>query len=223
MAYMDQKKKAAIAPKVKVILGQYGVHGTLSVRNHSTLVLNIKSGTLDFFSDLCQASAKELKQKREHMSINVYHYKDQFDGKARQFLEEAITAMNDGNHDRSDTMTDYFDVGWYVDVNVGQWDSPYQCTAVRSTSINDSQWGEIGIKIMSLPDITNSDASDLLIEPADFRDYESRIQFVSAGEVTDDTNGQAFGDYLRKNGCVVRQARPRTMVVQNADLVKLFL
>jgi hypothetical protein len=36
-----------------------------------------------------------------------------------------MTAMNDGNHDRSDIQTDYFDVGWYVDVNIGRWNKPY--------------------------------------------------------------------------------------------------
>ncbi len=224
MAYMDQKKKAAIAPKVKAILAKYGVKGSLAVRNHSTLVLNIKSGTLDFFADLCEASAEELKQKRElGMSINVYHYKDQFDGKTRRFLEEVITAMNDGNHDHSDSQTDYFCVGWYVDVNVGQWDSPYQCTAMGRDRIDDAQWGEIGIKIMSLPGITNSDASDFIVEPVDPLDFESHIKFMSAGGTTDDANGQVFGDYLRQNGCMVRQDRPRSMIVQNADLVRLFL
>jgi hypothetical protein len=33
--------------------------------------------------------------------------------------------MNMGNHDNSDIMTDYFDVGWYVDVNIGLWNKPY--------------------------------------------------------------------------------------------------
>jgi hypothetical protein len=33
--------------------------------------------------------------------------------------------MNGGNHDNSDVQTDYFDVGWYVDVNIGSWDKPY--------------------------------------------------------------------------------------------------
>jgi hypothetical protein len=34
--------------------------------------------------------------------------------------------MNVGNHDRSDIQSDYFDVGWYVDVNVGAWNQPYE-------------------------------------------------------------------------------------------------
>jgi hypothetical protein len=30
-----------------------------------------------------------------------------------------------GNHDRSDIQSDYFDVGWYVDINIGRWNKPY--------------------------------------------------------------------------------------------------
>jgi hypothetical protein len=30
-----------------------------------------------------------------------------------------------GNHNRSDIMSDYHDVGWYVDINIGQWNKPY--------------------------------------------------------------------------------------------------
>jgi hypothetical protein len=41
-------------------------------------------------------------------------------------LQEIMPLMNAGNHDRSDIQTDYFDVGWYVDVNIGRWDRPYQ-------------------------------------------------------------------------------------------------
>lgn len=29
-----------------------------------------------------------------------------------------------GNHDNSDAMTDYFDVGWYFHLSVGKWDKP---------------------------------------------------------------------------------------------------
>jgi len=37
--------------------------------------------------------------------------------------------MNEGNHDNSDIMTDYFDVGWYISVRLGKWDKPYVVNA----------------------------------------------------------------------------------------------
>ena len=48
MAYMNQERKQQRAPIIKSILKKYGVKGSLAVRNHSTLVLNIKSGKIDF-------------------------------------------------------------------------------------------------------------------------------------------------------------------------------
>jgi hypothetical protein len=132
MAYMSQEKKARIAPTVKAILKKYGVKGSLAVRNHSTLVLNIKQGSIDFIgnyrenqqgrtSKFLQDNQPEIKS----IDVNPFWYQEHFSGPALEFLSEVIPAMNDGNHDRSDAQTDYFDVGWYIDVNIGRWNQPY--------------------------------------------------------------------------------------------------
>ena len=133
MAYMSQDKKAKIAPVVKAILKKYGVKGTLSVRHHSTLVLNIKSGSIDFIKNCNEVCGKDHYQvsrgfqpiKDGHISVNPYHYKSHFSGRALKCINELLVAMNAGNHDNSEPQTDYFDVGWYVDVNIGKWDKPY--------------------------------------------------------------------------------------------------
>jgi hypothetical protein len=121
MAYMNQEKKAKIAPAVKAILKKYNVKASLAVRNHSTLVLNVKQGPIDFIKDF----GDDESAAKFGIQVNPYHYKSHFTGKSVKFLSEVITAMNDGNHDRSDIQSDYFDVGWYVDVNIGQWNKPY--------------------------------------------------------------------------------------------------
>ena len=56
-------------------------------------------------------------------------HKEHFTGDALAFLSEVIPAMNDGNHDRSEAQYDHFDVGWYIDVNIGQWNKDYIVTA----------------------------------------------------------------------------------------------
>ena len=121
MAYMNQEKKAKIAPAVKAILKKYNVKASLAVRNHMTLVLNVKQGPIDFITDFGNSEDAA----KFGIQVNPYHYKSHFTGKSVKFLEEVITAMNDGNHDRSDIQSDYFDVGWYVDVNIGRWNKPY--------------------------------------------------------------------------------------------------
>jgi hypothetical protein len=137
MAYFNQERKAQKAPAIKAILKKYNVKGSLAVRNHSTFVLNIKSGSIDFIENFIKTdgegmSARRMSQeqidyirKNRNLDVNVYWYKEHFSGKARSFLQEVITAMNTGNHDNSDIQTDYFDVGWYVDVNIGSWNKPY--------------------------------------------------------------------------------------------------
>lgn len=128
MAYMNQDKKAKIAPKVKSILKKYGVKGTLGVHNHSTLVLNVSSGPIDFIGNFNKVNENKCPvMKAENcLDINPYWYQEHFSGKALSFLKELLPAMNEGNHDNSDVQSDYFDVGWYVDVNIGRWNKPYQ-------------------------------------------------------------------------------------------------
>jgi hypothetical protein len=133
MAYMNQERKAKIAPRIKTILKKYGLKGSLAVRNHSTLVLTIKSGKIDFIQNYNDAiddrqpyTGRRIVDK--YLDVNPYHYQNYFTGKALACLTEIFNVMNDGNHDRSQPEVDYFDVGWYVDVNVGRWNKPYEVT-----------------------------------------------------------------------------------------------
>jgi len=114
MAYMNQSEKARLAPKVKAILKKYNMKGSLAVRNYSTLVLNLKSGPLDLVDN-----------DRGYSQVNMYWLADSYQGKELAFLQEIKAAMNDGNYDNSNAQIDYFSVGWYVNVNAGQWDKPY--------------------------------------------------------------------------------------------------
>lgn len=132
MAYMSQEKKATLAPAIKEILKRYGIKGTIAVSNHMTLVLNIKSGTLDFIQDYNEtvsvkpASFIFSNPATTYIDVNPYWYQEHFSNKViRTFLKEIFAAMNVGNHDNSDIQSDYFDVGWYVDVNIGKWNKPY--------------------------------------------------------------------------------------------------
>ena len=136
MAYMNQERKAEIAPVVKAICKKYGVKASLAVRHHSTLVLNIKSGKIDFVENYIKGNPHKMTdeaanrvRKGGNIDVNPYWYQEHFTGTALNFMKEVFAAMNKGNHDRSDIQTDYFDVGWYVDVNVGRWDKPYELVA----------------------------------------------------------------------------------------------
>jgi hypothetical protein len=137
MAYVSQERKQSLAPAIKAVLKKYGVKGSLSIRTHSSLVLTIKSGKIDFVENFIETDSKVLHgrkmsqdqidhiRKNQSVDVNPYWYHEHFSGKAKDFLKEVLAAMNKGNHNNSDAMTDYFDVGWYVDVNIGRWNQPY--------------------------------------------------------------------------------------------------
>ena len=130
MAYMNQERKAEIAAKVKPILKKYGVKATLSTDRHS-LSLNIKSASIDFIANYNETVLQQPGGFRnsgpaeKSIQVNPYWFQEHFSGKAKKFLTEALKALNEGNHDRSDSQTDYFDVGWYVHVNIGKWNKPF--------------------------------------------------------------------------------------------------
>ena len=133
MAYMSQENKAKISPAIKAILKKYNVKGSLSVRNHMSLVLTIKSGAIDFIgnsnrvcgNDFYQVARGFTPNTSGYSSVNPFWFKEHYDGEALDFMTEVLAAMNDGNWDKSDIQSDYFNVGWYVDVNIGNWNKPY--------------------------------------------------------------------------------------------------
>lgn len=137
MAYMSQERKAELAPVIRAVCKKYNIKASIAVRNHSTLVLNIKQGDIDFVENYISTDANKphankmsedriaYVRKNGSLDVNPYWYQEHFSGRALNFLKEVFNAMNNGNHDRSDIQSDYFDVGWYVDVNIGQWNKPY--------------------------------------------------------------------------------------------------
>ena len=134
MAYMNQERKAKITKMLKPILAKYKVKGSLSVRNHSTIVLTLKSGAIDFIGNSNKVCGNDFYQVQRgfkptttgYYQVNPYWFQDHYDGKAKAFLTEAFKALKSADwYDESDAMIDYFNIAYYVDVNIGKWNSPY--------------------------------------------------------------------------------------------------
>lgn len=132
MAYMNQEKKKMLSLGIKAVLKKYGMKGSISVLHHSTLVVTIKEGKLDVISNYIKVATPEHNTSGSH-SVNTHWIEDHYDGEVKDFLSELKDAMNDcdgiQNHDRSDSMTDYFDVGWYIDISIGKWGKEYKLAA----------------------------------------------------------------------------------------------
>ena len=139
MAYMNQDRKAGIAAELKRVIPK-SWKWSLAVRHHSTLVLTIASSPVDILGQLQVASAKRAKLRdgtdylagATHAEVhgwNVNVYDNDFDAETNAVFARIFAALNDGNHDHSDITTDYFNVGWYVNVKVGRWDKPFIVTS----------------------------------------------------------------------------------------------
>ena len=134
MAYMNQEMKAKIAALIKPLLKEYGLKGSLSVHNYSSINLNIKAGNIDFIGNANEVAANraygervEERHNRNYMQVNVYWVADHFSGVAKEFLLKAVEALKGaGYYNNSDAMIDYFDTAYYYHINVGQWDKPYE-------------------------------------------------------------------------------------------------
>jgi hypothetical protein len=117
MAYVSQEDKAKLAPQIKKVLSKYGMKGSISIRHHSTLVVTLQSGAIDF---------GEYTHGDGYIQVNVYHIERHYKGKAQAFLTELLAAMKGPDwFDKSDAMTDYFHISHYCDINVGKWNKPY--------------------------------------------------------------------------------------------------
>lgn len=121
MAYVSKELKAKLAPNIKAICKKYGVKATIAVRNHSTLVLNIKSAKLDMIGE-CVGE----KRNSRYIQVNPYWVESNYVGKTKDFLVEVIAAMKgDDYFDNSDSQTDYFEVSHYIEINIGKFDKEF--------------------------------------------------------------------------------------------------
>lgn len=124
MAYFNQERKAQIKPQINKILKKYWLKWSLKVINFSKVVCTIKSGIIDFQKSYI------WKNPEFRDNINVYRIDENREWKAKECLKELYAALNwvgsdIKNYDNSDIMSDYFDVGRYIDIELGSRNKPY--------------------------------------------------------------------------------------------------
>ena len=135
MAYVSQEDKKELAVGIKKVLAKYNMKGTIGVHNHSTIVVNLRSGELDILGNYWD-NYKENEYKIDPwnkrseppncLQVNEHYIERGYTGKVAEFLLELKSAMRGERYfDNSDIMTDYFHVSHYTDINVGKWDKPY--------------------------------------------------------------------------------------------------
>lgn len=123
MAYVDQILKKRIQGNLKALLPE-NWKWSLKVQNHSALSLTIWEAPEDLRHIMC---ANSEYGNACSTAVGANHFGKQF-ASARldtvSRFKRIFEVMNEGNHDHSDYQTDYFDIGWYVNVHVGSYDQP---------------------------------------------------------------------------------------------------
>jgi len=114
IAYMNQEMKAEIRAELKKVLPK-SWKWSLGVKHYSTIVLTIS-----------KADVNLLKDDATYADINTFHLGHHFSGEVLAVFEKIVKALNLNNHDNSDVMTDYFDVGHYVNLNIGKYNKPFE-------------------------------------------------------------------------------------------------
>ena len=118
MAFISQEEKKELSVGIKQVLKTYGMKGTISINHHSSLVVTVQSGVLDFSDHFSHGDG--------YIQVNTYHIVSWYSGTIKRFLQDLVKAMKGTKwYNNSDAMTDYFDTAYYIDINIGKWNKPY--------------------------------------------------------------------------------------------------
>lgn len=120
MAYMNQETKKIIKSELDKVVPS-DMKYSLRVLNNSHIIMTVTKGSVDFYKNYngnCTSVNEPLK-------INQYWTDKYFTGATLELINKIIKALNVKNWNRSDVQTDYFGVGYYVDLQVGSYDKPY--------------------------------------------------------------------------------------------------
>ena len=88
-------------------------------------ILSLMSGRNDSRDDVLRMI--EQRQSSKSHQVNQYHIETdwQFTEKGKELIKQILAIANKYNWDRSDAMTDYFDVNYYLHFNLGSYDKPF--------------------------------------------------------------------------------------------------
>ena len=122
MAYMSTEHAATIRKKLKAAYP----HIKFSVTKHHSSTINVSLMESPFTFKNLIGDAEPTCQDREYTQINHYYLEKYGEP---ELLKGIYKIVDEGNFDKSDIQTDYFHCGFYVNLNVGQWDKPYKKAA----------------------------------------------------------------------------------------------
>lgn len=128
---MNQDKKKIIKAALDKVLKPRGVKYSLRVRDHMSINCTIKAAPIDFMANFKAKTGDLFKtisgKDPDYLPVNLYWIPEHFTGEAAQVLSEAAEALKAaGYYDNSNAQIDYFETAYYMHLNIGQYDKPFQ-------------------------------------------------------------------------------------------------
>ena len=127
MAYITKEKKAIIIARVKAATPK-GWRVTFRMRHSSTIICTIRQADVDILAAVEAAYATHPSYETSGPVTHIQSLSPttilELPDSLRKPLSAMYAALYSENYDNSDISTDYFDVGYYAHIAIGEWDKP---------------------------------------------------------------------------------------------------
>ena len=142
MAWVQKDTVTKVREGLKILNKEYGMKTTVSGTNSSSLKVRIISGKIDFIQnriDMLTNDPRYTEAEKAHniqymtefnsgIQVNHYWLDTAFSGLALEYLEKVKAIMQVDHWDHSDIQSDYFHRAYYMNIDIGKWDKPYELT-----------------------------------------------------------------------------------------------
>ena len=129
MAYINKEKTAKIRKVLKEKFPRKDGWKFSLRKNHGTLHCDILSAPINLGADI------DRLQEWGYVGINQYHL---YNYKHQEIFKEILNILDgnfleedERNFDKSDAMTDYFHVGWYVSLSLGNYEKKFFYPSIK--------------------------------------------------------------------------------------------
>jgi hypothetical protein len=119
MAYINSESVKQMRNQIKEMYpSKQGWKFSITRENYSNVRCVILSAPIELRID----------NSKTNEGVNHFYIETRYNGeneKATEVLKNINNILNTDNFDESDSMTDYFHVGHYISISIGDWNKPF--------------------------------------------------------------------------------------------------
>ena len=122
MAYITSEQVKEMRQQIKKAFpSKLGWKFSITQKDSSCIRVNIMTAPIELRD-------ANYENNREGMTVRPGW--DTLNSVGNEVVKVIWDIINGGNFDNSDSMTDYFHVGWYANVYIGKWDKPFELSNI---------------------------------------------------------------------------------------------